>query len=110
MHFFLHGPTRYILPSLLLAIGSFVTTLKTAALRSTYICPVATSAASVIPKLQFLAFLVDCALGLLLYRLIDEGLSQAENPPAESNDRASVNSLIGFTFIVCRLYNIGAIC
>jgi len=103
VHFFLHGPTRYILPSLLLSISSFLVTLRTSALRSTYICPTATSAASLIPKLQFLGFLVDCIVVLLLYRLIDEGRSQSDHPPADARDTTSINGLIGLTFTASAL-------
>ncbi|KAF2442837.1 glycosyltransferase family 90 protein [Karstenula rhodostoma CBS 690.94] len=99
VHFFLYGTTRYILPSLLLAISSFITTLRTSVLRSTYICPASTSAASLVPKLQFLGFLVDCILVLLLYRLVDEGLSQSESNSPEPKDGTTVHGLIGFTFI-----------
>jgi hypothetical protein len=100
VHFFFYGTTRYILPSLLLAISSFINTLRTSVLRSTYICPAATSAASFVPKLQFLGFLVDCILALLLYRLVDEGLSQSESDSPEPRDGTTVHGLIGFTFIV----------
>lgn len=100
MHFFLHGQTRYILPSLLLAISSFITTLRTSVLRSTYICPASTSAASLVPKLQLLGFVLDCIVVLLLYRLVDEGLSQSENTSPEPKDGTTIHGLIGFTFIV----------
>jgi hypothetical protein len=102
VHFFLHGPTRYILPSLLLSISSFLVTLRTSSLRSTYICSTATSAASLIPKLQFLGFVFDCIVVLLLYRLVDEGRSQSQQPFPESRDGMSINGLIGFTFVVGR--------
>jgi hypothetical protein len=106
VHFFLHGPTRYILPSLLLSISSFLVTLRTSALRSTYICPTATSAALLIPRLQFMGFLLDCILVLLLYRLIEEGRSQAEQPLADSRDGTSINGLIGLTFTVGHLVRV----
>ncbi|KAJ4291674.1 hypothetical protein N0V90_009569 [Kalmusia sp. IMI 367209] len=103
VHFFLHGPTRYILPSFLLAISSFITTLRTSVLRSTYICPISTSAASLVPKLQLLGFLIDCIVVLILYRLVDEGISQSENNPPEPKDGTTVHGLIGFTFIASAL-------
>ncbi|CAI6337407.1 unnamed protein product [Periconia digitata] len=104
VNFFLHGPTRYILPSLLLAISSFLTTLKTSALRSTYICPAATSSAFLLPKLQFLGFAVDCIIVLILYHLVDEGINQSDHPsPPESKDGTSIHGLIGYTFIASAL-------
>ncbi|KAF2636833.1 hypothetical protein P280DRAFT_459150 [Massarina eburnea CBS 473.64] len=103
VNFFLHGQTRYILPSLLLAVSSFLTTLKTSALRSTYICPTVTSSAFVVPKLQFLGFVVDCIVVLVLYRLVDEGVVQSDSPPAESQDATTIHALIGYTFIASAL-------
>ncbi|KAF1960644.1 hypothetical protein CC80DRAFT_464828 [Byssothecium circinans] len=102
VNFFLHGQTRYILPSLLLAVSSFLTTLKTSALRSTYICPTVTSSAFIIPKLQFFGFVVDCIVLLILYRLIDEGVIQSDSP-AEPQDGTTIHGLIGYTFIASAL-------
>lgn len=69
-------------------------------MRSTYICPASTSAASLVPKLQVLGFFVDCILALLLYRLVDEGISQSENSSPEPKDGTTIHGLIGFTLIV----------
>ncbi|KAF2877603.1 hypothetical protein BDV95DRAFT_481463 [Massariosphaeria phaeospora] len=103
VHFAFHGTTRYILPAFLLSISSFLTTWKTSALQSTYICPLSNSAASTIPKLQFLGFLFDCTVALVLYNLIDDGVAQTVDNAVELSDRATNNVLIGLTFTASSL-------
>ena len=99
--FFFYSPsTRYIVPALLLAISTFLVALKTSSLRSTYICPVANSAATTIPSLQFAGFLLDCLIAQLLYRLVDDGVSPADEWTIQLRHGPSNNMLVGLTFIV----------
>jgi hypothetical protein len=100
LEFVYDGSTRYILPSALLAVSSFLVVVKTGALRSTYICPVANSTAATIPTLQFIGFLVDCVVVQLLYRLVDDAISPADNWTIHLKDGSSNQLLVGLTFIV----------
>jgi hypothetical protein len=100
LEFVYDGSTRYIIPSALLAVSSFLVVLKTGTLRSTYICPVANSAAAAIPTLQFISFLVDCVVVQLLYRLVDDAISPADDWTIHLKEGSSNQLLVGLTFIV----------
>lgn len=93
--------TRYIVPSILLSISSFLVLVKTSALRSTYICPVSNSTAALVPTLQFVGFLLENVIVQLLYRLIDDGISPVDDWTIRLQDGTSNNLLVGLTFIVC---------
>jgi hypothetical protein len=100
--FFFHSPsTRYIAPALLLSISSFLVAVKTSSLHSTYICPVADPTAATIPSLQFVGFLLDCLIAQLLYRLVDDAISPADEWTIQLQHGTSNNLLVGLTFIVC---------
>lgn len=88
------------MPSLLLSISSFLVVVKTSALRSTYICPVANSAATTIPTLQFLGFLIDCIVVQAVYRLVDDAISPADDWTIHLQDGTSNLLLVGLTLIV----------
>lgn len=93
--------TRYIVPSILLSISSFLVQIKTSALRSTYICPVSNSTAAFVPALQFVGFVLDTVIVQLLYRLLDDGISPLDDWTVQLQDGTSNNMLVGLTFIVC---------
>ncbi|KAH6611979.1 hypothetical protein C7974DRAFT_406747 [Boeremia exigua] len=95
--------TRYIVPSILLSISSFLVLIKTSALRSTYICPVSNSSAALIPTLQFVGFVLDTVIVQLLYRLVDDGISPVDDWSIRLEDGTSNNFLIGLTFIASSL-------
>jgi hypothetical protein len=98
---FVYGdPTRYIVPSILLSISSFLVLVKTGALRSTYICPVSNSTAALIPTLQFVSFVLDTIIIQILYRLIDDGISPRDDWTIHLQDGTSNAMLIGLTFTV----------
>lgn len=98
---FIYGDsTRYIVPSVLLSISSFLVLIKTSALRSTYVCPVSNSTAAFIPTLQFVGFVLDTAIVQLLYRLIDDGVSPVDDWTIQLQDGTSNNLLVGLTLIV----------
>ncbi|KAF2797299.1 glycosyltransferase family 90 protein [Melanomma pulvis-pyrius CBS 109.77] len=103
LQFTFHHLTRYILPSFLLFISSFMVTMSTIALRSTYICPLAHAAASVVHWLQFLGFLIDCVAVLVLYRLLDDVVVRNEDTVAESKDGARNIVWIGLSFVASAL-------
>lgn len=88
------------MPSLLLSISSFLVLVKTSVLRSTYICPVANSTAATIPTLQFFGFLIDCFVVQAIYRLIDDGISPADDWTIHLQDGTSNHLLVGLTLIV----------
>ncbi len=92
--------TRYIVPSTLLSISSFLVLVKTSALRSTYICPVSNSAAAFISTLQLVGFVLDTIIVQILYRLIDDGISPVDDWSIRLEDGTSNNLLVGLTFIV----------
>ncbi|PSN69396.1 hypothetical protein BS50DRAFT_675553 [Corynespora cassiicola Philippines] len=101
--FVLQGSTRYIIPSLLLAFSSFLAGIKASVLRTTFICPVSDASAVLVPNLQFLGFVFDCAIVLVLYRLIEDGIPQNDEAAGESRDSAAINMLIGSTFTAASL-------
>jgi hypothetical protein len=84
----------------LLSISGFLVLIKTSALRSTYICPVSNSAATLVPTLQFASFILDTIIVQLLYRLVDDGISPADEWTIQLQDGTSNDLLIGLTFIV----------
>jgi hypothetical protein len=100
LQFAMQGPTRYILPSFLLSIASYSVTLSTSTLRSTYICPLVHSTASVIHWLQFLGFCFDCAIVLALYGLLDEEVAHNDDTTYGLQRSAKKNILVGLTFVV----------
>jgi hypothetical protein len=69
-------------------------------LRSTYICPIANSTATTIPSLQFFAFLLDCIIVQISYRLIDDGISEADDWTIHLQDGTSNHLLVGLTLTV----------
>ena len=98
---FVYGdPTRYIIPSILLSISSFLVLVKTSALRSTYICPVSNSTAALVPTLQFVSFVLDTIIIQLLYRLVDDGISPRDDWTIHLQDGTSNAMLIRLTFTV----------
>ncbi|KAH8729141.1 hypothetical protein GQ44DRAFT_674822 [Phaeosphaeriaceae sp. PMI808] len=102
-NFVYHGSTRYILPSLLLSISSFLVIVKTSTLRSTYICPIANSAATTIPTLQFVGFLIDCLVVQTIYRLVDDAVSPVDDWTIHLQDGTSNHFLVGLTLIASSL-------
>lgn len=98
--FFYHGSTRYIVPSVLLSISSFLVVVKSSSLRSTYICPLVGNTAATISSLQFFGFVLDSIIVQLLYRLIDDGVSPVDDWTIRLQDETSNNMLIGLTFVV----------
>lgn len=95
--------TRYITPAILLSISCFLSSLKVDALRSTYICPVANSAATVIASLQFIGFLLDCVIVQVLYRLTNDGISSLDERPIQRPGGTSSHSIIGLAFVASSL-------
>ena len=99
-HFIFDGSTRYIIPSILLSISSFLVLVKSSSLRSTYICPIANSTATTIPSVQFFGFLLDSIIVQILYRLVDDGISMADDWTIHLQDGTSNHLLVGLTLIV----------
>lgn len=99
-NFVFDGSTRYIVPSLLLSISSFLVSIKSSALKSTYICPIANSSATTIPSLQFFSFLLDCIIVQISYRLVDDGISPVDDWTIHLQDGTSNHLLVGLTLIV----------
>jgi hypothetical protein len=99
--FVFDSSTRYLVPSFLLSISSFLAIIKSSALRSTYICPMANSTATTVASLQFVAFLLDCIIVQILYRLVDDGISEADDWTIHLQDGTSNHMLVGLTLIVC---------
>lgn len=100
LNFVYDGSTRYIVPSVLLSISAFLVVVKTSALRSTYICPVANSTATTIPTLQFLGFLIDCLVVQAVYRLVDDGIAPPDDWTIHLQDGTSNHLMVGLTLIV----------
>jgi hypothetical protein len=100
LNFLYDGSTRYIVPSALLSVSSFLVLVKTSTLRSTYICPIANSTATTIPTLQFLGFLIDCIVAQAVFRLIDDGISPADDWTIYLQDGTSNYLLVGLTLVV----------
>ena len=101
-NFVLNGSTRYIIPSALLSISSFLVILKASALRSTYICPIVNATGTTISSLQFIAFLLDCIIVQILYRLVDDGISTPDDSTIHLQDGTTNHMLVGLTFVVRR--------
>jgi hypothetical protein len=100
LNFVYDGSTRYILPAALLSMSSFLVLVKTSTLRSTFICPIANSSATTIPTLQFLGFLIDCIVVQAVYRLIDDGISPADDWTIYLQDGTSNHLLVGLMLVV----------
>ncbi|EDU44203.1 conserved hypothetical protein [Pyrenophora tritici-repentis Pt-1C-BFP] len=101
--FIFNGSTRYIVPSLLLSISSFLVLVKSSALRSTYICPIANASATTIPSLQLVSFLLDCVIVHVLYRLVDDGISEPDDWTIQLQDGTSNHMLVGLTLTASSL-------
>ncbi|KAF2124912.1 glycosyltransferase family 90 protein [Dothidotthia symphoricarpi CBS 119687] len=101
--FVYNNSTRYILPSVLLSISSFLVIVKSTSLRSTYICPIAEDLTTAISFLQFLGFVLDSIIVPLLYRLVDDDISPADDWTIRFQDGTSNNMLAGFTFTASAL-------
>ncbi|KAI4921650.1 hypothetical protein J4E90_000076 [Alternaria incomplexa] len=101
--FIFDGSTRYIIPSFLLSVSSFLVIIKSSSLRSNYICPTADSTATAIPFLQFLGFLLDCVIVQIAYRLIDDGISEADDWTIHLPDGTSNHLLVGLTLTASSL-------
>ncbi|KAF1838277.1 hypothetical protein BDW02DRAFT_565094 [Decorospora gaudefroyi] len=101
--FIFDASTRYIAPSLLLSISSFLVIIKSGTLRSTYICPTANSTATIVPSLQGLAFLLDCLLVQLIYRLVDDGIAPPDDWTIHLQDGTSNLLLVGLTLVASSL-------
>ena len=71
VHAAFRGSTRYILPALFLCASGFLIDWQANLLRSSYICPIATGAVRLIPRLQWVGLVFDCVLVFLLYTLFD---------------------------------------
>jgi hypothetical protein len=100
LNFLYDGSTRYIVPAALLSVSSFLVLVKTSTLRSTYICPIANSAVTTIPTLQFFGFVIDCIVFLGVFRLIDDGISPADDWTIYLQDGTSNHLLVGLTLVV----------
>jgi hypothetical protein len=100
LNFLYDGSTRYILPAALLSVSSFLVLVKTSTLRSTYICPIANSTATTIPTLQFFGFMIDCFVVSGVFRLIDDGISPADDWTIYLQDGTSNHLLVGLTLVV----------
>jgi hypothetical protein len=85
-------------------VSSFLVIIKSSTLRSTYICPIANSTATTVPSLQFFAFLLDCVIVQILYRLVDDGISEADDWTIHLQDGTSNHMLVGLTLVV-RVYH-----
>ncbi|KAF1913124.1 hypothetical protein BDU57DRAFT_541794 [Ampelomyces quisqualis] len=100
--------TRYILPAALLSLSTFLVLVNTSALRSTYICPLANSTAATIPTLGFLAFLIDCIVVQLVYRLLDDSISPPDDWTIHLQDGTSNHLLVGLTLVASSLLVLAA--
>ena len=99
-NFIFDSSTRYIIPSILVSISSFLVIVKSSSLRSTYICPVANSSATTIPSLQFFGFVLDSIIVQVSYRLVDDGISSPDDWTIHLQDGTSNHLLVGLTLIV----------
>jgi hypothetical protein len=93
-------------PAALLSLSSFLVVVKTSILRSTYICPVANSAATTVPTLQFFGFLIDCVVVQAVYRLVDDAISPADDWTIHLQDGTSNLLLVGLTLIVRDIHSL----
>lgn len=92
LQFLFYAPSRYLLPAFMVSLSSCLAIFRRFNLRSTYICPQAIGTSTAIPRLQTLGFLLDCAIALILYPMIEDG--------ADENSSQRSNVLIGLTLIV----------
>ncbi|KAF2734536.1 hypothetical protein EJ04DRAFT_466374 [Polyplosphaeria fusca] len=92
------GTSRYILPSLLLCVGSFMVSWRAGPLRSSFICPITTSAVTTIPRLQFFGTFLDCAAVLIIFWFVDQEALSNQDGPTESFDVSKLH-VLGVTII-----------
>lgn len=69
------GPARYILPASILSGVSIYNSIRTNSNRSTYICPLSSSAATFMPFFSILAILLDCCLLISIEKVTRRGTS-----------------------------------
>lgn len=69
------GPLRYILPTSILSGVNIYNSIHTNANRSTYICPLSSTAAMIMPIYSILAVLLDCCLLINIEKFMRRGVS-----------------------------------
>lgn len=69
------GPARYILPTSILSGVSIYNSKRTNSNRSTYICPLSSTVAMVMPIFSILAILLDCCLLISIEKFTRRGAS-----------------------------------
>lgn len=70
-----HGPARYILPTSILSGVSIYNSIRANSNRSTYICPLSSTVAMVMPIFSILAILLDCCLLISIEKFTRRGAS-----------------------------------
>ena len=71
----IRGPARYILPTSILSGVSIFNSIRTNSNRSTYICPISSTVAMVMPIFSILAILLDCCLLISIEKFTRRGAS-----------------------------------
>lgn len=71
----IRGPARYILPTSILSGVSIYNAIRTNSNRSTYICPISSTVAMVMPIFSILAILLDCCLLISIEKFTRRGAS-----------------------------------
>lgn len=71
----IHGPAKYILPTSILSGASIYSSIHTNANRSTYICPLSSTAAMIMPVFSILAVFLDCCLLMSIEKFTRRGVS-----------------------------------
>lgn len=69
------GPARYLLPTSILSGVSIYSSIRTNSIRSTYICPLSSTVATVMPVFSILAVLLDCCLLISIEKFTRRGAS-----------------------------------
>lgn len=69
------GPARYILPTSILSGASIYNSIYTNSNRSTYICPLSSTVAKIMPIFSILAILLDCCLLISIEKFTRRGAS-----------------------------------
>lgn len=72
---FARGPARYIVPTSILSGVSIYNSIHINANRSTYICPLSSTAAMIMPIFSILAVLLDCCLLISIEKFTRRGVS-----------------------------------
>lgn len=67
------GPARYILPTSILSGVSIYNSMRTNSIRSSYICPLSSTVATVMPFFSILAVLLDCCLLISIEKFMRRG-------------------------------------